>query len=58
MDYVSYLPAVRSSDYTPIHVREVLRMVREQGFHLVEGCDLLQLTIAQLDALVHGRYDA
>ena len=44
--------------YTVAHICALLRMAQVHGHPLDRGSYLEHMTIAQLDALVHGRTDA
>jgi hypothetical protein len=44
--------------YLPEHIYSLLQMAKAQGHPLERGSYLGKMTIAQLDALVHGKTDA
>jgi hypothetical protein len=44
--------------YSPAQIRELLKEAERQGHPLDAGSYLEEMSVRQLDALVHGRTDA
>lgn len=45
-------------EFAPEQVRDLLRMAQEQGHPMSSDSYLRDMTVKQIDALVHGRMDA
>jgi hypothetical protein len=44
--------------YSSDMIADIIKLAHQQGFPVCAGSYLAWMNVAQLDALVHGRYDA
>jgi hypothetical protein len=57
-DYLLFTALDPGGRYTSEQICWLLKMAKDQGHSLERGTYLEQMTISQLDALVHGKTDA